>query len=196
MVHITTHGCSAQLHPQLVDVRQMDASQVLLPENASRHMQATCVHTRARTHMQAHVLTCVNCKRTARRKHTCTFCIYTLRTCTKHGRQSRPPTRDQRHPHRKPTRLEPHWPAPRRPRCIAPSEICSRWAVSQGILARHPESRQGAHCREMRKRDAVWTSCTVVHDIASLSDRQRPPLCLAIRFDVDNIDVVRTRLPT
>ena len=70
---------------------------------------------------------------------------------------------------------------------------CSRW---EELLARHPESRQGAHCREMRKRDAVWTSCTVVHDIASLSDRQRPPLCLAIRFNVDNIDVVRTRLPT
>jgi hypothetical protein len=67
MVHITTHGCSAQLHPQLLDVRQMDASQVLLPRNALRHMQATCVHTQACAHMQAHVLTCVNCKRTARR---------------------------------------------------------------------------------------------------------------------------------
>ena len=80
------------------------------PGNASRHMQATCVHTQACTHMQAHVLTCVNCKRTARGKHTCAlFYMYTLHTCTKHGRQSRPPTRDHRHPHRKPTRLEPHF---------------------------------------------------------------------------------------
>ena len=92
------------------------------PINASRNTQATCVHTQACAHMQAHVLTCVNCKRTARRqKHMYIFYMYTLHTCTKHGRQSRPPTRDQRHPHRKPTRLEPHWPAPRRPRCIAPS---------------------------------------------------------------------------
>ena len=51
------------------------------PGNASRHMQATCVHTQACTHMQAHVLTCVNCKRTARRTHTRTFsiCIHCTR---------------------------------------------------------------------------------------------------------------------
>ena len=126
-------------------------------------------------------------------QRTYMFYMYTLHTCTEHGRQSRPPTRDQRHPHRKPTRLEPHWPAPRRPRCVAPS--------GDALVA----AGYGALCRELRKSVAVWTSCTAPPDIASLfngnravslSDRQRPPLCLAIRFDVDNIDVVRTRLPT
>ena len=159
------------------------------PRHASRHMKATCVHTQACTHMQAHVLTCVNCKRTARRTQRMhIFYMYTLHTCTKHGRQSRPPTRDQQHPHRKPTRLEPHWPAPRRPRCIAPSGDAPVAAC------------YGALCRELRKSGAVWTSCTVPPDIASLfngnravslSDRQRPPLRLAIRFDDAELGVRR-----
>ena len=152
--------------------------------HASIYMQATCVHTQACTHMQAHVLTCVNCKtHRAQNQHMYILYMYTLHTCTKHGRQSRPPTRHQRHPHRKPTRLEPRWPAPHRPRCIAPSGDAP---VATGYRAL---------CRELRKIDAVWTNCTVPPDIASLvngnravslSDRQRPPLCLAIRFDVDN----------
>ena len=172
----------------------MDASQVLLPRKCIKtHAGNMCSHAGMHTHAGA----CAHMRQLQTHRaetNTCAlFYMYTLHTCTKHGRQSRPPTRDQRHPHRKPTRLEPHWPAQRRPRCIAPSGDAP---VAAG---------QGAHCREMRKRDAVWTSCTVLPDIASLfngnravslSDRQRPPLCLAIRFDVDNIDVVRTRLPT
>ena len=117
-------------------------------------------------------------------KHTYIFYMSTLHTCTKHGRQSRPPTRDQRHPHRKPTRLEPHWPAPRRPRCIAPSGAGN---------ARDEAVSQGAHCPTSR---AVWTTCTFLPDIASLfngnravslSDRQLPPLCLVIGLDVSYV---------
>ena len=60
------------------------------PRNASRHMQATCVHTQACTHMQAHVLTCVNCKRTARRKthvhyFICIHCTRAQSTDDNHG---------------------------------------------------------------------------------------------------------------
>ena len=60
------------------------------PGNASRHMQATCVHTQACTHMQAHELTCVNCKRTARRKNTrtlsiCIHCTRAQNTDDNHG---------------------------------------------------------------------------------------------------------------
>ena len=52
------------------------------PGNASRHMQATCVRTQACTHMQAHVLTCVNCKRTARRQKPYAFFILCIH-CTR-----------------------------------------------------------------------------------------------------------------
>ena len=54
MVHITTHGCSAQLHPQLLDVRQIGASQVLLPRKCiNTHAGNMCSHAGMHTHAGA-----------------------------------------------------------------------------------------------------------------------------------------------
>ena len=53
-------------------------------------MQATCVHTQACTHMQAHVRTCVNCTRTARKQthlhyFICIHCTRAQSTDDNHG---------------------------------------------------------------------------------------------------------------
>ena len=88
--------------------------------------------------------------------------------------------------------LEPHWPAPRRPRCIAPSEICSRWAVSQGTPC--PTSRISPRSSLPRNAQAR----------CSLDELHSGPRhCFAFRQTTTAavlghcyIDVVRTRLPT
>jgi hypothetical protein len=83
MVHITTHGCSTQLHPQLLNVRQMDASQALLPKKyikthagnmcshagmqkknagACAHMRQLQTH-RAEKQTHVHYFICIHCTR-------------------------------------------------------------------------------------------------------------------------------------
>ena len=159
MVHITKHGCSAQLHPQLVDAREMDASQVLLSRKYIKtHAGTMCslagmhTHAGARAHMrqlQTHRAETNTCS-----SLICIHCARAQNTDDNHGHlrvindiliASLPGSSPTGRPHAGRDAL-------RHPAmlliCCSSSRLWSSFAFQ---VAR----------RELRKSGAVWASCTV-----------------------------------